>query len=158
MPGAHLLTRRSRHRHCLASISCLDSTRHVRLPQNRSISVPYLTSFHLTTKAALHAHKEWANASSRKALAVMYAGVHGAGPDGIELRRSLSIVCEDSDLCTHVKFGTGLSNAEVHAELRAATFCLEPQGDTPFRSQVFECLVRCSPPGTVGANPASPWP
>ena len=48
--------------------------------------------------------------------------------------------------------------AEVHAELRAATFCLEPQGDTPFRSQVFECLVRSSPPGTVGANPASRWP
>ena len=99
-----------------------------------------------------------ANASSRKALAVMYAGVHGAGPDGIELRRSLSIVCDDSELCTHVKFGTGLSNAEVHAELRAATFCLEPQGDTPFRSQVFECLVRSSPPGTVVANPASRWP
>ena len=30
---------------------------------------------------------------------------------------------------------------QVHEKLRKATFCLEPQGDTPTRSQIFECLL-----------------
>ena len=108
--------------------------------------MPYPTSFHLSTEAALHAHREWANASSRPSLAVMYAGVHGAGPDGSWLRNNLLKECNSSDSCVHLEFEHRFSNAEVHAALRDATFCLEPQGDTPFRSQVFECLISGSIP------------
>jgi hypothetical protein len=39
-----------------------------------------------------------------------------------------------------------LSNGEIHAEARDSTFCLEPQGDTPSRSQIFECLMTGSIP------------
>ena len=120
------------------------------LSQNRSISVPYPTSFHLSTTGALAAHRQWANASSRPSLAVMYAGAHGAGPDGSGLRNSLLKECNSSDSCVHLEFDASgvhkFSNAEVHAALRDATFCLEPQGDTPFRSQVFECLISGSIP------------
>ena len=39
------------------------------------------------------------------------------------------------------KRAMNLTNADVHAELRHAQFCLEPQGDTPTRSQIFESLL-----------------
>lgn len=39
------------------------------------------------------------------------------------------------------KRAMNLTNADVHAELRHSQFCLEPQGDTPSRSQIFEGLL-----------------
>ena len=33
------------------------------------------------------------------------------------------------------------TNWEVHDALRSARFCLQPAGDTPTRSQIFECLL-----------------
>jgi len=125
--------------------------------ESKSISVPYPTSFHATTEEAFQHHVEWVRASSRPTLAVLYAKSHGRGPDGPALRKALNAQCSASSSCLNLydlsppkqaKANAGggqrepvLTNAAVHAELRDATFCLEPQGDTPTRPQLFECLL-----------------
>jgi len=167
---------------------------------SQSISVPYPTSFHPTSEAAFDRHLEWVHRSTRPHLAVLYASLHGKGPDGSELRTAIDLSCLEDSSCVNLLYrrhysttprasrnggpyldgtGTGgitllggddgdgrkdahvseafadrlanravtseedmeLSNGEVHAELRDSIFCLEPQGDTPMRSQVFECLL-----------------
>mmetsp|Transcript_14902 Transcript_14902/g.38459 ORF Transcript_14902/g.38459 Transcript_14902/m.38459 type:complete len:788 (-) Transcript_14902:128-2491(-) len=120
--------------------------------QNRSIAVPYPTSFHAASDEAFERHVKTVRKDERHHLAVMYASSHNKGLDGPELRMALNEQCTSSKRCRNLldlvhqhPDGTNatmnLSNLDVHGELRRATFCLEPQGDTPTRSQIFECLM-----------------
>jgi len=110
-----------------------------------AMAVPYPTSYHATTDAAFDAHMAWVRASPRDILAVYYGGSHGMAKD---LRERIERVCMRAERChslnSHGGFNgssAALTNGEVHGALRKATFCLEPAGDTPTRSQIFDCLL-----------------
>jgi hypothetical protein len=119
----------------------------------KSIGLPYPTSFHVRDWNQIDQHLRWVSRSwalpGRK-LAFLYATVHpvdrGEG-DGNSLRRALSEQCQwhGSD-CTVREGYQGSTNYWVHRQLREHTFCLEPAGDSPSRSQIIECLL-------VGAIP-----
>lgn len=122
--------------------------------ENKSITVPYPTPFHFTSDQAFDAHVKLVRNDGRQRaqLAVLYASSHSNGPDSPALRIALNQQCSASETCRNLLDvdGTGsdgenttmnLTNGDVHAVLRQSTFCLEPQGDTPTRSQIFECLL-----------------
>ena len=112
---------------------------------NHAMAVPYPTSYHATTDAAFDAHVAWVRASPRDQLAVYYGGIHGMAEG---LRTRIHKVCTGSERCStlndHGSFNgssAALTNSAVHGALRNTTFCLEPAGDTPTRSQIFDCLL-----------------
>lgn len=120
--------------------------------ETKSIAVPYPSSFHVESEAALERHLEWVRrgwSASAPALALLMAGSrHSNGPDGNNLRLALHEQCHASDRCVMLDTAEDtafsrpeLSNQAVHSELRDAVFALEPQGDTPTRSQIFEALL-----------------
>jgi hypothetical protein len=104
-----------------------------------SISVPYPTAFHASNSAQMNAHLAWVNASKRTMLAAYKANPHGRG---MQLRQKLQGLCNSSEqvLCSQEDAPLD-TNAQVYGALRRAKFCLEPTGDTPTRSQMFECLL-----------------
>jgi hypothetical protein len=115
--------------------------------EDHSIAVPYPTSFHVASAAEMDAHMAWMRAvakatpSSERTLALLFAGIHSDPgiDDGKEIRVALTQQCTSSHRCNVMEGNP--SNEVVHGNLAGATFCLQPAGDTPSRSQVFECLI-----------------
>lgn len=120
--------------------------------RKNTISVPYPTAFHAASDDVLEEHIQWVKTSPRDKLIAYYASPHGRGE---ELRGRIAEQCAsapdacldmsapspDLDAAFQPSSNRTRTNREVHDALRSAKFCLQPAGDTPTRSQIFECLI-----------------
>ena len=112
--------------------------------QSNAVAVPYPTFFRAPSIWAMLAHQEWMQQSKRATLFAFGAAPHGQHP---VFRLLLTRQCAASEACDNLDcFKTGPNSCKHdHAPfLRAyheATFCLQPDGDTPTRQGIFDAIL-----------------
>ena len=102
----------------------------------RVVSVPYPPWIHWSASAFGDSKAPWQNFDDRPMRIHFVAGMHGKQ---LTLRQRLFDDCKSlgEPACRAVDY----FSAEVMLDKQRAVFCLEPEGDSPFRKSVYDSIV-----------------
>lgn len=110
-----------------------------------AIAVPYPTLFRAADDAALAAHLAWMRQRPQRTFVMAFVGgTHGQHP---YLRSLLHAECAASAACAHIDCSTRheldkcQDPVDITRRLHSATFCLQPDGDTPTRQSWFDSIL-----------------
>ena len=115
------------------------------LVDGRVVSVPYPSWIHWGNGAFAEGAAPWQRFDDRPLRIHYIAGLHG---HQAALRRRLVDECESlgADTCRALARFARFTE-DLMAEKQRAVFCLEPEGDSPFRKSVYDSIVSGCIPG-----------
>jgi hypothetical protein len=119
----------------------------------RIISIPYPTTVHWSK--AVGTGQYWTSNTTRPLLISMICGFHGTQA---KLRRRLFKDCNalGPPTCSAIHAFRAVSATALK---NSSVFCLEPEGDTPFRKSIYDSLISgCIPVlFSLTTEAVSPW-